>query len=365
MTKFLMVDGHEDLAWNMLCFDRDYATLVGDTRAKEKDTEIPSWTGTTLLGWDVFQEARAAIIFSTLFAAPERTKFGDWDKLCYSTIEEAHQLYSAQLDAYHRLIETHASQFRMLHTRADLQTHMQQWRNAEEGEEPPVGMVVLMEAAEGVRSPEELPMWWQRGVRMIGPAWAGTRYCGGTHEPGPLTKAGYALLDGMMETGFMLDISHMDERAVYQALDHYEGVILASHANANALVKRETNRLLTDRMLDGLLERNAVIGVVLWNSFLHAEWKTGDDREMVPLDTVAAQIDYICQKAGDAKHAAIGSDFDGGFGRESVPAGVDTLADLHKLVPLLDAKGYSDADIAGIFGENWLRVLEQGMPESV
>ena len=41
-----------------------------------------------------------------------------------------------------------------------------------------------MEGAEGVRSPSELDEWWQWGLRIIGPAWAGNRFCGGTQEPG-------------------------------------------------------------------------------------------------------------------------------------------------------------------------------------
>ena len=64
----------------------------------------------------------------------------------------------------------------------------------------------------------ELPEWWEKGLRLIGPAWAGTKFCGGTGEPGPLTKAGYELLEGMADQGFILDISHMDELAVRQSL---------------------------------------------------------------------------------------------------------------------------------------------------
>jgi membrane dipeptidase len=84
----------------------------------------------------------------------------------------------------------------------------------------------------------------------------------------------------------------------------------------------------------------------------------------VPLDRVAAHIDYICQIAGDARHAGIGSDFDGGFGRQSAPDGIDTIADLQKLVPLLSRRGYSESDVAAILGENWLALLRRTLPES-
>jgi membrane dipeptidase len=59
----------------------------------------------------------------------------------------------------------------------------------------------------------------------------------------------------------------------------------------------------------------------------------------------------------------IGTDFDGGFGVQSVPPELDTIADLHKLAPMLAEKGYSQADIAAIFGQNWLELLKRILPE--
>ena len=69
--------------------------------------------------------------------------------------------------------------------------------------------------------------------------------------------------------------------------------------------------------------------------------------------------------AGDAFHTAIGSDFDGGFGLQSVPAEIDSVADLQKLVPLLAERGYPEQAIAAIMGGNWLRHLKNSLPESL
>ena len=137
-----------------------------------------------------------------------------------------------------------------------------------------------MEGAEGVREPAELEDWWGRGVRLIGPAWSGTRFCGGTLEPGPLTSEGFALLESMAEWGFGLDLSHMDEKAALQALDIYPHQIIASHGNALALLQgSQSNRHLTDRVIRGILERDGAIGVVPFNGFLRAGWQKGDPRE--------------------------------------------------------------------------------------
>ena len=150
----------------------------------------------------------------------------------------------------------------------------------------------------------------------------------------------------------------MDEQAALQALDLYPRQVIASHSNALALLPdANSNRHLSDRVIQGLLERQAVIGVVLANGFLLPGWQEKGGRAAVTLDHVVAQIDYICQQAGDALHAALGSDFDGGFGLQSVPSGVDLIADLQQLVPLLLDKGYHAADIEAIFSGNWLGVL--------
>lgn len=362
----ILIDAHQDLAYNVLSFGRDYLRSAAETRQLERETgsKTPARNGNTLLGWPDFQEAQTAVIFSTLFAAPARRRLGDWDHVVYANDEEAHRLYMAELDVYHRWADDHPDKFRLILDRPGLTETLAPWQALENGTDRPVGLVVLMEGAEGVREPAELERWWQRGVRIIGPAWAGTRYCGGTGEPGPLTKEGYALLDGMAAFGFTLDLSHMDEQAALQALDHYPGPIIASHANALGLLKGSaSNRHLTDRVIQGIFERDGVIGVVPLNTFLKAGWKRGHPRSEVPLDRLAAQVDYLCQIAGDARHVGIGSDFDGGFGVESTPAGIDTIADLQRLSPLLLARGYSEEDIAAVFSANWLHLLERALPE--
>jgi membrane dipeptidase len=178
-----------------------------------------------------------------------------------------------------------------------------------------------------------------------------------------LTEAGRALLSGMAEIGFTLDLSHMDELAARQSLDSYPGAIIASHANAAVIIPEyEGNRHLPDAIIKGILERDGVIGVVPFCKFLNYGWKKGDARDGLTLETLVAHIDHICQMAGDASHVGLGSDFDGGFGLEAAPAEVDTIADLQKLDPILASRGYSDPDIAAILGGNWLRHLRETLP---
>jgi membrane dipeptidase len=222
-----------------------------------------------------------------------------------------------------------------------------------------------MEGADGIRSPGELSEWYDLGLRLIGLAWAGTRYSGGTDEPGPLTSEGRELLAAMADFNFSLDLSHMDEAAAFEALDRYQGPVMATHANCAALMRgADTNRHLPDRLIEGLIERDGVIGLIPLNSFLKAGWlrKSGSRREEVSLETLIAHIDHICQIAGDSLHAGIGSDFDGGFGLQSIPPEFDSIADLQIIATGLKARGYGETDVENILGDNWLRFLRRNLP---
>jgi len=360
--KFI-VDAHQDLAWNMSVFDRDYTRFVQETRQLERGLPVITHNGNTLLGSPEYQQGRVGIIFSTLFAPPIRMQMGAWDKVVYRNDEEAHRIYRAQIDLYRRLVDEHPDKFDIIRNAPDLNLLLSKWQDIEEEHSRPTGLVLLMEGAEGIRSPEELEEWWELGLRIIGPAWTGTRFCGGSDEPGPLIGEGRELLAAMAEFGFTLDLSHMDEKAVLEALDIYEGALIASHSNAGALLPNaKGNRHLSDRVIRGIIERDGVIGVVFFNAFLQSGWRKADGREGITLEHIVAQIDHICQLAGDACHVGFGTDFDGGFGLESVPSGIDTIADLQKLTPLLSERGYTETDIAAIFGENFINHLKENLP---
>jgi membrane dipeptidase len=361
---YLIVDAHEDLAWNVLVFGRDYTHSVLETRRLEAGGPAPRHNGDTLLGWPEYQQGNVALVFSTLFTSPVRRALGEWDTQAYTTFDQARRHALAQLAVYQRLTDEHPDMFRLIRSRGDLKSHLALWAEPATPEDGhPVGLVILMENAEGIRAPEELNEWWELGLRIIAPAWAGTRFCGGTRDPGPLTKDGYALLEAMADIGFILDLSHMDRQAALQALDTYPGAIIASHANPIAMLAGSTsNRHLSNDVADGLFERGGVIGVVPYNIFLKSGWTHGDGRQAVPVQVIADHIDYCCQRAGNARHVGFGSDFDGGFGLQHVPVGIESVADLQKLAPILEARGYSPDDVAAIFGGNWTETLQRALP---
>jgi len=362
----LIVDAHQDLAWNILSFGRDYTLSVFETRRIEAGSLTIDRNGDTLLGWPEYQQAKVAVIFATLFSTPARWAY-DWETYFYKDAKEADKHYRQQLDIYHRLVDKHPDKFRLIDSASDLDDILAGQQKAEStGEGYPVGLLPLMEGADCILDVGQLEEWWGMGMRMLGPAWAGTRFCGGTKEPGPLTSDGRELLAAMADFGFTLDLSHMDEPAVLETLDFYPGTIVATHANCLALMpEHEYNRLISDRVIHGILERNGIIGVVPFNTFLKDGWLIGkSNREDVSLERLVDHIDHICQLAGDAHHVGIGSDFDGGFGLQSTPIEIDTIADLHKLTPMLLSRGYSEDDVAAILGGNWITTLRRSLPTS-
>lgn len=359
----IIVDGHVDLAWNVLTFGRDYTRSVHQTRALESDTETPSQNGHSLLGWPEWVDGRVAIVFATLFAAPERHRYGPWDTVIYHDRAEAERLYLQNLDVYQRMFEEHPDKFSLISSGADLEKILAGWES-QEPSHPRVGMVLLMEGADGVQQPEDVFAWYAQGVRIIGPAWAGTHYAGGTYEPGPLTPPGQELLERMEEAGMALDLSHMSDDGALQALDRHEGVVLVSHSNPAGLIEglKNPERAVGDDVIRMLAQRQGVLGITTYLPFFRGGWEPNMGRGAAGIDDMAIHIDYVCQLIGSADHVAIGTDFDGGYGLDKTIEGLDSVADLRLIGDALHRRGYSSAQVEGILGGNWLRLLRRTLP---
>jgi membrane dipeptidase len=357
----IIIDAHEDIAWNTLCFGRDYLNSAYDIRRREANGPVEAVTGVAMLGLPEWLRGGIAVIGATLFTPPERRRTSLLEQH-YSDGDEAHALALRQIEIYERMAQQ-SGQIKLIRTRMDLESVLKTWAGFDpswpedpQRDERQIGLAYLIEGGDSIREPAEVEWWYERGVRLIGPAWAGTQYCGGTDEPGPLTAAGVELLKHMRPFNLVLDLSHMDDVAFLQALDRYDGPVIASHSNPRALTNN-SNRHLTDEMIRALIQHAGVIGTLIFNKFLLKGWEHGHPRDAAMVETVATAIDHVCQIAGNARHAAIGTDFDGGFGMKSTPAGFDTVADLQIVAPALAKRGYSAADVELIMNGNWLRVL--------
>ncbi|MBP1464820.1 membrane dipeptidase [Candidatus Chloroploca sp. M-50] len=353
----MLVDGHLDLAYNALTFERDLLAGVAAIRTHEQP---PSQTqGEATVALPELRIGGVGLVFATLFTLPASAIETDLaHEASYATPAEAHALARAQLMYYQELEAREL--VRIIRTRADLAHHQATWTQASS----PLGLVLLMENADPITEPAESVWWAEQGVRLVGPAWQATRYCGGTKQPGPLTPLGRALLPELARNQMVLDVSHMAEESFWQAMDRWDGPVIASHSNCRSLAPRfNADRHLSDAMIKELITHGAVIGTVFFNGFLARDYQRGTPKERYGLDLVVRHIDHVCQLAGNARHTGLGTDLDGGLGRQQIPREIDTIADLSRVAEALSRAGFADADIQLIMGDNWLRMLAQALPE--
>ena len=311
------MDAHLDLAYNALHLGRDLTLPLEALRQIDPHPDTPVVTLPSL------REARVGLAFATLFVDPREGGLTDWEEALH-----------AQLALY----ETWEKRglVRLLREREDLLAHLERF---------PVdgtpGLVLLLEGAHPLRGPEELRPLRERGLRLLSLTWATKNpYAGGNAEPGPLTEEGRALLQEMEALGVALDLSHLSEEALFPALVAYGGPVCATHANCRALTP--TPRHLSDEALKALAQRGGVLGLVPFNAFLDPGWKRGMERlPLGPLLRHKAHAEAILGPKG----VGLGTDWDGGFGLEAVPEGLDRHKDLWSLGG------------EGFLGGNWLSWL--------
>lgn len=351
-----LIDSHLDLAWNALQWNRDLQQPLDVTRQSEREWTGPG-RGMGTVSLSELRKGRVALCFATLLA---RSTGHMVQHLDFSSAAQAYGIAHGQL-AYYKALEQMA-EVRLIRNRQELDEHMTRWQRWEENadlSQPMPGLVISMESADPILSADQLPAWKEAGVRIIGPAHYGPgRYAGGTSTETGLTALGIELLREMQGLGLILDLTHLTDRAFWEALELFDGTVLASHNNCRALVPHQ--RQFSNEQLQAIIERDGVIGAACDNWMLRPGWvREAKNEGLVYLEDVVAQIDHVCQLAGSSDHAAIGSDLDGGFGREQSPADLNTIADLQKIAEILSARGYTDDDVKAIMHGNWLRLLRR------
>lgn len=275
--------------------------------------------------------------------------------------EQAWSQTQGQL-AWYKAMED-AGELIQINNLASLDNHVELWNNNQPSEAKPVGYILSLEGADSLITIANLEKAYNYGLRAVGPAHYGSgRYANGTDATGDMGENGLALLKEMEHLNIILDVTHLCDDSFWQALNHFNGHVWASHNNVRALVNH--NRQFSDDQIKVLIERGSVIGGALDAWMMVPGWKRGVS---VPgemncnLEVIIDHIDYICQVAGNALHVGIGSDLDGAFGREQCPSDLETIADLQKLPALFRKRGYSQEDTENIMHGNWLRFLRNAL----
>lgn len=354
-------DSHLDLAWNAVSFNRDLTLEVPEIRRREQGMTDHCSRGRNVLSLPELKAAGVRVCVATLLArgGPGQTFQPEYKRtdLDHASPSIAHAAAHAQL-AYYRLLEKQGH-LKLIRTRGELDAH---WDRAAQDADAPLGIILSMEGTDPITSPDEAQEWWDLGLRAAGPAHYGrSHHAFGTGVCGPLSEAGVALLGEFRRLGVILDVTHLCDQSLGQALDVFDGPVLASHHNCRALVPGD--RQLSDEQIRQLIRRGSVIGTALDAWMLYPGWERGVTQPgVVGLEAAADHIDHVCQLAASANHAAIGSDLDGGFGNEQTPRDLNTYRDLQKLGDILAGRGYTAAHVDLIFHGNWLRFFRSHLP---
>lgn len=350
-----IIDAHLDLSMNAIDWNRDLKRPVIEINDREKGRQDKPDRGNATVSLPQLRKGNIGLVVATQiarFVAPDNAMPG------WHSPEQAWAQTQGQLAWYKAMEE--AGEMNQVKDMASLNDHLALWNNNEPNETKSVGYISSLEGADSLITIKHLEKAYNYGLRAVGPAHYGPgRYANGTDATGVMGANGIALLKEMERLNIILDATHLCEDSFWQALDHFNGPVWASHNNVRALVNH--NRQFSDDQIKALIGRGAVIGGALDAWMMVPGWKRGISlpKEMnCNLEVIIDHIDYICQLAGNALHVGIGSDLDGAFGREQCPYDLETITDLQKLPALFLKRGYSQEDAENIMHGNWLRFLK-------
>jgi membrane dipeptidase len=351
----LIFDGHLDLAMNAIEWNRDYTRPLAEVRQREQGLTDKRDRGQNVVTFGEMRRGQIGLCIATQIAryvAPGNPQPG------WNSPEIAWAVTQAQL-AWYRAMEESGHLVQVV-DRQGLNRLVELWKH-DPPPDAPIGYVLSLEGADSILTPAHLERAYAYGLRAVGPAHYGPgRYSPGTGAEGGLTPLGRDLLREMRRLGIVLDATHLTDRSFWEALDWFDGPVWASHNNCRALVA--DGRQFSDEQIRALVERDAVIGMAFDAWMMQPGWIRGQTRPEtanLKIARIVEHIDHICQLAGNARHCGIGSDLDGGYGREQSPQDLESIADLQRLADLLAARGYGLADVEAIMHGTWVRRLNE------
>ncbi len=337
---------------NAMEWNRDLRCTVQKLRESERDSNDKPDRGKGTVSFPAMRDGNIGLTIATQIAryvAPGSPLPG-WHSQAQAWAHTQGQL------AWYRAMEE-VGELVQITDAASLDQHLARWSKDDAAK--PIGYVLSLEGADSLVSMKHLERSYAAGLRAIGPAHYGPGiYAQGTGATGGIGSKGRELLKEMEQLNIILDVTHLCDESFWQAIQIFPGPLWASHSNCRALVPHE--RQLTDQQIMELVGRNAVIGVSLDAWMLVPDWRKGvstPEHHNLTLEHVCAHVDHICQLAGSSRFAGIGSDLDGGYGKEQTPHDLDTIADIGAIAERLIKRGYSDEDIRRILSGNVIEFL--------
>jgi membrane dipeptidase len=351
-----IVDAHLDLSMNAMEWNRDLRQPIKAINAREKGLTDKPDRGNATVCLPELRKGNIGLVVATQiarYAALENPLPG------WNSPEQAWAHTQAQL-AWYKTMEEQGEMVQVKDLKS-LNIHLDVWKDEGPNEQKPVGYILSLEGADSLITVDYLEKAYQYGLRAVGPAHYGPgRYANGTNATGEMGKDGLELLKKMEQLNIILDATHLCDDAFWQAINNFNGHVWASHNLCRSIVNH--NRQFSDEMIKVLIERGAVIGAAFDAWMIVPGWERGKSTPKgmnCNIEKVIDHIDHICQLAGNTLHVGIGSDLDGGFGKEQCPYDIDTIADLQNIPSLFHKRGFSNDDIENILHKNWISFLRR------
>lgn len=354
----LIFDAHLDLSMNAMEWNRDLRLPIAELNSREQRMSDKPDRGNATVSFGELKRGNIGLVVATQIAryVEKGSSLPGW-----SSPEQAWAQTQGQL-AWYKAMERDG-QMRMIKTKTDLEEHIMLWNDDTNTSNKPIGFLLSLEGADSLIDLSYLEYAYEQGLRAIGPAHYGRgRYANGTDSNGRLNANGIALLREMERLNVILDATHLNDDAFWDAMDRFGGPIWASHNNCRAIV--DHNRQFSDDMIKMLISKNAVIGVALDAWMMVSGWVRGVSNPKTmncSLEVMADHIDHICQLAGNTNHVGVGSDLDGAFGKEQCPYDLETIADIQIVFEILSKRGYNEEALDKIAHLNWIDFLRKSL----
>jgi membrane dipeptidase len=354
-----LIDGHNDLPWEI----RDYEKAPMDVAAYDLRAKTPGQTDLARL-----RAGHVGGQFWSVYVPGEPRKEG------YA------RLQLEQLDIARRMIERYPDRFALALSAEDVMREFKRGRVASLlGME---GGHVIENSLGALRAYYDLGARYMTLTHNVTLDWADTQAEPGRH--GGLTRFGEEVVHEMNRLGMLVDLSHTSVDTMEDALRVSEAPVIFSHASARALT--DVPRNVPDAILKKVARNGGVVMVTFVPGFvskevfdaytarevkikarlegvtdekekkrIRKEMEAAEPLPKATLAMVADHVDHVHQVAG-ADHVGIGSDFDGmGEG----PVGLDDVSKYPDLFAELARRGWTDADLRKLAGENVLRVMRE------
>lgn len=287
-----IVDAHLDLSMNALEWNRDLTKPVSEINAREIGLNDKPDRAKAVVSLPELRRGNIGLVVATQIAryvSPENPLPG------WHSPEQAWAQTQGQL-AYYQAMEF-AGEMVQIKDLETLDRHLEIWNldglnldllekvdswdlngnqvDFPSAEKKPIGYILSLEGADSIISMAHLEKAYADGLRAVGPAHYGPgRYAQGTDATGFIGEKGHELLRKMEKLNIILDATHLCDDSFWEALDHFNGHVWASHNNCRALVNH--NRQFSDEQIKALIDRGAVIGGAMDAWMMVPDWVTED-----------------------------------------------------------------------------------------